>query len=374
MLPANHSPAFRGNKDQYDTVIGLLEDRIVGGRSKVRGYIADILTPDLSRRNVTTTHEALLTLVRIRQGRYRLVTTNFDRLFEQVIADRKLSVQTYEAPLLPVPKNRLDGLIYLHGLLPKIPTASDLDRLVVSSGDFGLAYLSERWAARFVSELLRNYTVCFVGYSLTDPVLRYMMDALAADRLLGEAPIQAYAFGSYGKGKKEVAFKEWKAKNVTPILYSDYRRHYYLHRTLHEWASTYRDGVSGKESLIVRHAATRPMRSTGQDDYVGRVLWALVDRSGIPAKRFAEMDPVPPLEWLEPLAERRFKHDDLPRFGVPPLSDKDGQLVYSLTARPTPYRLAPWMTLVNASHFVTSNWDPVMTPPFPLANTALARS
>jgi SIR2-like domain len=348
-------------KDQYDTVIGLLEDRIVGRRSKVRGYIASILIPDLSRRNATTTHEALLTLARARQGRYRVVTTNFDRLFEQVISDRKLSVQSYEAPLLPVPKNRMDGLIYLHGLLSKNPTASDLDRLVVSSGDFGLAYLSERWAARFVSELLRNYTVCFVGYSLTDPVLRYMMDALAADRLLGESPIQAYAFGSYRKGKKEVAFNEWKAKNVTPILYPDYRRHYYLHRTLHEWASTYRDGVSGKESLIVRHATTPPMRSTRQDDYVGRVLWALVDRSGIPAKRFAEMVPVPPLEWLEPLAERRFKHDDLPRFGVPPLSDKDEHLIYSLTARPTPYGLAPWMALVTASHFVASNWDPVMT-------------
>jgi hypothetical protein len=26
--------------------------------------------------------------------------------------------------------------------------------------------------------------VCFVGYSINDPVLRYMMDALAADRML----------------------------------------------------------------------------------------------------------------------------------------------------------------------------------------------
>ena len=32
-----------------------------------------------------------------------------------------------------------------------------------AGGDFGLAYLTECWAARFVSELFRNYTVCFVG-------------------------------------------------------------------------------------------------------------------------------------------------------------------------------------------------------------------
>jgi hypothetical protein len=34
--------------------------------------------------------------------------------------------------------------VYLHGLLTDALTPSALDRLVVSSGDFGLAYLSER--------------------------------------------------------------------------------------------------------------------------------------------------------------------------------------------------------------------------------------
>ena len=103
-------------------------------------------------------------------------------------------MEHYRAPLLPVPKKRWDGLVYLHGLLTENPSKSDLERLVVSSGDFGLAYLTERWAARFVSELLRNFIVCFVGYSINDPVLRYMMDALAADRLLGESPPEMFAF------------------------------------------------------------------------------------------------------------------------------------------------------------------------------------
>ena len=82
------------------------------------------------------------------------------------------------------------------------PTTTELERLVLSSGDFGLAYLTERWAARFISELLRAFTVCFVGYSLNDPVLRYMMDAHAADRLLGESPVEMFAFGNFEKGKK----------------------------------------------------------------------------------------------------------------------------------------------------------------------------
>jgi hypothetical protein len=42
------------------------------------------------------------------------------------------------------------------------------------SDNSGLAYLTERWAARLVGELFRNFTVCFVGYSINDPVLRYM--------------------------------------------------------------------------------------------------------------------------------------------------------------------------------------------------------
>lgn len=205
----------------FDTAIGLLEGDTVGGRETVRRALADILKPDLTAPNATATHEALLTLGKCRDGHTRIITTNFDRLFEEVIARKSLTVEHFQAPLLPVPKNRWDGLVYLHGLLPPSPTSTQLDRLVVSSGDFGLAYLTERWAARFVSELLRNYTVCFVGYSINDPVLRYMMDALAADRLLGESPPEMFAFGSHSKGKKLERANEWRAKNVTPILYRE---------------------------------------------------------------------------------------------------------------------------------------------------------
>ena len=168
------------NAGQFDTAIGLLEAEIVGGRKTVREALANILTPATPNAPAATaTHESLLTLGKNREGRTRLVTTNFDRLFEAVITSRALNIERFQAPLLPTPKKRWDGLVYLHGLLSAKPGESELDRLVVSSGDFGLAYLTERWAARFVSELFRRYSVCFIGYSLNDPVLRYMMDALA---------------------------------------------------------------------------------------------------------------------------------------------------------------------------------------------------
>lgn len=71
---------------QFDTAIGLLESDIVGGREAVRQTLADILTLDLNLPKATATHEAMLTLGKSREGRIRLITTNFDRLFEEVIA------------------------------------------------------------------------------------------------------------------------------------------------------------------------------------------------------------------------------------------------------------------------------------------------
>ena len=344
---------------QYDTAAGLLEAKVRGGRPTVREALVHILTPDLGARNATATHEALLTLGKDRKDRTRLITTNFDRLFEEVIARTPLQVEHFRAPLLPVPKKRWDGLVYLHGLLTENPSESDLERLVVSSGDFGLAYLTERWAARFVSELLGNFVVCFVGYSINDPVLRYMMDALAADRLLGESPPEMFAFGSFSKGKAEDAEREWRAKNVTPILYREHWHHAYLHRTLWAWSKTYRDGAQGKERIVVESAMARPLASTEQDDFVGRMIWALSDPSGLPARRFAELDPVPSLEWLEPLSEGRFRHADLARFGISPNSAVDERLAFSLIRRPSPYELAPWMALVDFGA-EPKHWDNVM--------------
>ena len=345
---------------RFDTAIGLLENSFVGGREAVRTELANILTPNLAAPGATSTHGALLALSRNREERTRLVTTNFDRLFEEAIGETNLDFERFQAPLLPVPKSRWHGLVYLHGMLSAEPSAHELDRLVVSSGDFGLAYLIERWAARFVGELFRNYTVCFVGYSLDDPVLRYMTDALTADRLLGELPLEMFAFGSHSDGRRNEQTDRWKAKNVTPILYREYRRHQYLHRTLREWAETYRDGIRGKEHIIAQHATSRPLASTSQDDFVDRVLWALSDPSGLPAKRFTNHEPVPALDWLEPLGDERYGRADLSRFGVTPHAGKDGEPKFSLICRPSPYTRTPWMTLVGEGT-AGSRWDAVMS-------------
>lgn len=348
---------------QFDATLDLLERRLPGQRIAVRQALAQALRPKWRRKGSTDTHAALLRLARCRDGALRIVTTNFDRVFERAARRTGQSFHAYAAPMLPIPKNsRWNGMVYLHGQLPEKLDNSALHRLVLTSGDFGLAYLTERWAARFVSELFRNYVVCFVGYSINDPVLRYMMDALAADRMLGEVTPQAFALGDCEPGRERDKTIEWEAKGVTPILYEvpvGSYDHSALHQTLKAWAETYRDGVLGKERIIVDYALTRPSVSTRQDDFVGRMLWALSHESGLPAKRFADFDPAPPLEWLEAFADDRYHHDDLMRFGVVPRAEVDDKLRFSLIRRPAPYRYAPWMALVPGGT-TSSQWDDIM--------------
>lgn len=347
-------------RDQYDNVIGLLEQRIAGGRKTVRNHLSEILKPTLSALRAKQTHEALLILARTRgrDPRHRLVTTNFDHLFELT---REPHVPTYCAPFLPVPKNRWNGLVYLHGLLPEENDAAaedKLDQLVLSSGDFGLAYLVEGWAARFVSELFRSYTVCFVGYSINDPVLRYMMDARAADRLRGEKDLpEAFAFGTVNSDKQKQAADEWKAKNVTPILYAEDAEHTRLHQTLHAWAETYRDGVLGKQRIIDKYAMAQPQASMKEDDFVGRVLWALSDPCGKPARHFAQLEPPPPFEWLDALIERRFGRQHLSNFDIGPESKPDDEFSFGMLDRPGRASRTPPMSIVQQGF---AEWDEIM--------------
>ncbi|WP_426172415.1 anti-phage defense-associated sirtuin Dsr1 [Pseudoduganella sp. R-34] len=349
---------------RYDATLDLLERRLPGQRRDVRQALANALQPKLRRKGAIDTHAALLRLGRSREGVLRLVTTNFDRVFHAAGRRTGQAFHEYAAPMLPVPKaSRWDGLVFLHGLLAQKIEDTDLNRLIVTSGDFGLAYLTERWAARFVSELFRNYVVCFVGYGINDPVLRYMMDALAADRLLGELTPQAWAFGECNPGQESQEKKEWEAKGVKPILFNPQAGSYpyaVLHQTLHAWGETYRDGVEGKEAIVVKHALAKPQDSTKSDDFVGRMLWALSDKSGLPAKRFAEFNPTPSLDWLlEAFAKDRFVHSDLVRFGVPARQDVDPKLTFSMVRRPAPYDRAPFMVLASG-RVESSQWDDVM--------------
>lgn len=339
-------------KHQFDAAIGRYEQRILGGRKSVRRRLPAALKPNLGLSRALTTHYALLELGRSRNG-LRLVTTNFDTLFEE--AARHFSVANFTLHPEPPARANWNGLVYLHGRMPSEPSDDELERLVLADGDFGQAYLTQGWAARFVATLFRDFTLCFVGYSIDDPVLRYMTAAHALDNHGQEM----FAFAPFGDGCMQEAEKAWRAKNVTPLLYDAAQSHRRLHQTLHVWSSIYRDGTRGKERLVVRYASRDPRTASRENDFIGRLLWALSDPGGLPARRFADLDPVPSLDWLEPLSEERYRHADLGRFGVPPKAAVDDKLAFSLIRRPSPYPLAPSMCIVDAGAR-GSRWDEVM--------------
>lgn len=350
------------NAGQLDTTLDQFERRLTGGREKLREVIPEILTPTPGKRGATKTHQALLQLGLSRDGHLRLVTTNYDRLFHVAAKKIKMPLKEYPAPSLPIPKkSRWDGLVFLHGVLPKVVTQnSDLNGLVMTSGDFGLAYLTERWAARFVTELFRNYVVVFVGYSINDSVLRYMMDALAADRRLGERTPQAWVFAECPPGEEVQKENEWKAKGVKPILYSSGKggkKHIGLHKSLQAWAAAYTSGIGGKENIVLQLSLAHPQNSTAQDNFVGRLLWALSDPSGLPAKRFAESKPTPSLDWFfDVFTQNNFSSTDLPRFGITPSKEESSAVQFSMLNRPASYEFAAWMNLTGSS---ITKWDNV---------------
>jgi hypothetical protein len=67
-------------------------------------------------------------------------------------------------------------LTYLHGRLTQ--TQKSHYGYILSSSDFGCAYLAERWATKFVKSLIQHYSVVSVGYSAEDLSVHYLLQGL----------------------------------------------------------------------------------------------------------------------------------------------------------------------------------------------------
>jgi len=281
------STAF--DKKEFDRVLTLLERRI--DPKVVRSAIASTFD-ELFNDNLKA-HINLLTLSKTPENTHRLVTTNFDDLFNKAGCDVD---HTDAAPRLPNPKRKSwRSVVHVHGRL-KDPTDFDFENLVLNTEDFGQAYMLDGWATKFVVDLFRRFDVVFVGYSLNDPVMRYMMDALAAARSQGEGFKYSYAFVAAQQDEFAAVHEEWNARDVVAIPYALTANHNLLYDTLNEWAELHSEGLMSKRRMALRNADTPPADT---EDPIGKlVTWALSDPSGKIAQAFADMDPVPPFGWL----------------------------------------------------------------------------
>lgn len=141
----------------------------------------------------------------------KIVTTNYDLMFEEVCNQMNIETNVYNNPAFPR-GNNFSGIVHLHGRV------KDFENMILTDSDFGRAYMVNGEASRFLSQLFSSdYTVLFIGYSYNDTVLRYFTRALPD--LSGE---KRYIFSS------ETERKSHEFLGLTPINYEsgDYENLY----------------------------------------------------------------------------------------------------------------------------------------------------
>ena len=309
-----------------DRIFGLLE-RDFSPPQVIHRAVAQTLTPqnnfDLSA------HKTLLRLATTRHGTIRLVTTNFDRLFDACLPE----LQTYPPPRLPDLSREKDfnGVIYLHGKINDTGDGAEGGQFVLSSSEFGRAYLSDGWATSFVKEILSKYLVVFVGYSADDPPMQYLLEALnGSTGSVGGV----YAFQS---GAHDDAAAKWRHKGVTAIPYSEANAHKALWETLDAWAIRADDPTKWVDNII---GMARSGPENLQPFERGQVAHVVSTVEG--ARKFGEGDFLPPATWLcvfdphcrygEPSKIGNFGEDD------PTVDPFD---LYSLDSDPIPDKISP---------------------------------
>jgi len=274
-----------GGAPNLDRVFNLLQQEYK--REEIDGAVSRILrTPRLAD---IETHTIILRLSRNLARRPQVVTTNFDLLFER--ADR--SLKFHVAPALPdlASLGSFEGVVYLHGRCEQRSlNATPHQRLMLSSSDFGRAYLADGWATRFVRDLLRTYVIALVGYSASDPPVRYLLEGLHSRDDGNAAEIYAFDHGDENK-----VHSQWRGLGVRAIPYvrdSD-AGHSRLWNTLKAWAGRADDPDTWRRSIIYL-AQTNPRQLA---PYQRGQVAALVGTSE-GASLFASASPPPPADWL----------------------------------------------------------------------------
>lgn len=262
-----HYEVAESDLDHPDVVLGRIEDRGVD----IHLRVAEQLSVPESKHN--RLHEAVVDLA-LTAPTLRLVTTNFDRHLTSAIEARGAEVEEYAAPALPMGDN-FAGLVYLHGTLRQPP-----QRLVVTDGDFGKAYLRDAWAARFLERMFAEFSVLFIGYSHGDVVMRYLARALGPD---GQRYVLTDTPGE----------RDWKDLGLRPIGYEVVdNSHAALGHSLGRWAEIAGMGLLDHRQRVAELVASPPSGVPEEESYLEELV---ADPSRAPL--FCEFARAP--EWLD---------------------------------------------------------------------------
>ena len=223
----------------------------------------------------------------------RIVTTNFDLLFEQAaeeLCDNQLEVS--RAPALPL-GNRFKGIVHVHGAInppDEHGVMSPPDGLVITDLDFGRAYLNEGWARRFLVELFGNFTILFVGYNHNDTIMNYLARALPAREANRRFALTGKCGGDTGR---------WGLLGIEPIIYPQSNKEDYsaLDEGVRELAALAQRSFVDWHRKITEIAETPPPLDKETEDLIE---YALADVTKV---RFFTKAATSP-EWIDWLDER----------------------------------------------------------------------
>ena len=265
-----------------DRIFGLLEREF--STDLIESAVASVLRPDADPD--LTAHRIILDLATTREDLVHIVTTNFDRLFDDCGRDLS-SWQRALLPDLSRPKD-MNGIVYLHGKVTPDYKKAEGDGFVLSSSQFGQAYLSEGWATSFFREIIDSdrYVVVFVGYAADDPPVHYLLEGL--NRQINER--QVYAFQP---GEADEATAKWGHRGVKAISYAEDSDHTALWDTLEAWAQRARDPDQWY-SEVINKAKQGPQSLSPHER--GQVAHIVSTVEGV--RKFSEGEEPPPAEWL----------------------------------------------------------------------------
>ena len=280
------SEQFSFKKGRFEEVLGSLSRRLSDPDELTR-TVSDLLAvPD--RANLDQ-HRTLLRLSRNLDNRISVVTTNFDTLLERAVTEFMPDTITrdisFAGQSLPVPGSAsFSGIIHLHGRLRDADLDLETSPLVLTSADYGDAYMRSGWAARFLFDLARCKTIALVGYSANDAPVRYFLNVLEADRARFPDLKPVYAFDAYKRDPNE-ASRGWDTLGVTPLPYCKLKPrtsaedHYPLWRDLAELADIVDHPKQSRQDRA-RKILERP--ATEADAYARReLLWLFAGHHGL---------------------------------------------------------------------------------------------
>ena len=208
------------NQGRFEEVLGSLSRRM-SDPDAVRHTVSNLLA--VPEHPALDQHRTILRLSRDLDNRIAVVTTNFDTLLERAVheemPEEKLRDLSFAGQALPAPGSpSFSGIIHIHGRLADPTLQLEPTPLVLTSADYGDAYMRSGWASRFLFDLARCKAIVLVGYSANDAPVRYFLNVLEADRARFPDLKPVYAFDAYEHDPSEAELS-WGTLAVHPLPY-----------------------------------------------------------------------------------------------------------------------------------------------------------